>query len=325
MEDIENKIEEHKNKIKILNEKIGQTKDINEQLILNIQIKAEQDIIITLLEIKNKNDFNQKEIKEEIKENIEDKSNKCHINKYEQKTDDNNKEHNLLKDIKKNNGKIKNTDIKEQKFELDFDQLKEVNPDNITNFNYYFKNEDLLTKYIINKKSKYNIYYYCSKKRNGCPGSIKYIINNNNWEVINKCDIKIIHDTIKYEDFYNDYIENNLNKYNMEILKFQKYYIRSLYKSNDNIEITNIKSNFRNRFNIKLKLTKEDIYKEKYIVLGNINKLNLLELCNKISTTDIKVNCKSVDIFYEYKNKKIFQLKEKKKLYLLLQIKWKQN
>ena len=85
----------------------------------------------------------------------------------------------------------------------------------------------------------------------------------------------------------------------MEILKFQKYYIRSLYKSNDNIEITNIKSNFRNRFNIKLKLTKEDIYKEKYIVFGNINKLNLLELCNKISTTDIKVNCKIVDIFYD--------------------------
>ena len=90
----------------------------------------------------------------------------------------------------------------------------------------------------------------------------------------------------------------------MKILKFQKYYIRSLYKSNDNIEITNINSNFRNRFNIKLKLTKEDIYKEKNIAFGNINKLNLLDLCNKISTTDIKVNCKSVDIFYDYKYKK---------------------
>ena len=39
MEDIEKKIEEHKNKIKILNGKLIQTNDINEQLILNIQIK----------------------------------------------------------------------------------------------------------------------------------------------------------------------------------------------------------------------------------------------------------------------------------------------
>ena len=100
----------------------------------------------------------------------------------------------------------------------------------------------------------------------------------------------------------------------MEILKFQKYYIRSLYKSNDNIEITNIKSNFRNRFNIKLKLTKEDIYKEKYIVFGNINKLNLLELCNKISTTDIKVNCKIVDIFYDYTNIKNNVIKREEKV-----------
>ena len=63
MEDIEKKIEEHKNNIKILIGKLIQTKDIKEQLILNIQIKAEQDIIITLLEIKNRNDIKQNEIK----------------------------------------------------------------------------------------------------------------------------------------------------------------------------------------------------------------------------------------------------------------------
>lgn len=40
----------------------------------------------------------------------------------------------------------------------------------------------------------------------------------------------------------------------MNIIKFQKYYFRPLFKSNDNIDLNNIKNNFKNKFNINLKL-----------------------------------------------------------------------
>lgn len=46
-----NKILEHKEKINKLNEKLCLTEDKIEQLIINIEIKAEQNIIITLLEL----------------------------------------------------------------------------------------------------------------------------------------------------------------------------------------------------------------------------------------------------------------------------------
>ncbi len=60
MEDIEAKILEHKNNIKKLNDQLTSLKDKNELTILNIQIKAEQDIIIALLELLNKNKNNNK-------------------------------------------------------------------------------------------------------------------------------------------------------------------------------------------------------------------------------------------------------------------------
>ena len=74
MEDIEATILEHKNNIKKLNEQLTSLKDKNELTILNIQIKAEQDIIIALLELLNKNKNNNKyEIKTNLeKENVEE-------------------------------------------------------------------------------------------------------------------------------------------------------------------------------------------------------------------------------------------------------------
>ena len=64
----------------------------------------------------------------------------------------------------------------------------------------------------------------------------------------------------------------------MQYINYQKYFIRSLYKSNENMDITNIKSIFKNKFNLKLTISKEEIYKEKY-------------------------NNKKIDIFYDYTEK----------------------
>ena len=68
MEDIETKILEHKSKIKKLNDQLNKLKDKNDFIILNIQIKGKQDIIIALLELLNKHKTNNKL---EIKNNLE--------------------------------------------------------------------------------------------------------------------------------------------------------------------------------------------------------------------------------------------------------------
>ena len=83
----------------------------------------------------------------------------------------------------------------------------------------------------------------------------------------------------------------------MEIIKYQKFYVRSLYKSNKEDDINIITSLFKTNINIKFKLTKNDFYKEKYKVFGNINKLDLDKICEKLSNDDIKVNIKKLDVF----------------------------
>ena len=92
--------------------------------------------------------------------------------------------------------------------------------------------------------------------------------------ILKECDINIIHNTSNFEIFYKDYFENNLIKYNMQIKKFQKYYVRSLYFLDISNDINNIITNFKIKFNFNINLTKNEIYKEKYYVTGPINNLD---------------------------------------------------
>lgn len=89
-----------------------------------------------------------------------------------------------------------------------------------------------------------NIYYECSKRRNGYKRLIKYNFIEKNWFIINICSDKINHDTCTFDIFYNDFLNYYLNNYNMSNKKFQKYYVRSLLKSNQGNELNAIKSIF---------------------------------------------------------------------------------
>ena len=89
----------------------------------------------------------------------------------------------------------------------------------------------------------------------------------------------------------------------MKYIKFQKFYIRSLFKSNQTSINVNAKNTFKIKFNFNLDLTNEEINYEKHLAFGTTNNLNILELCQKINDKDIKVNIHSQDIFYDYKNK----------------------
>ena len=67
-------------------------------------------------------------------------------------------------------------------------------------------------------------------------------------------------------------LKKNLSKYNTELIKYQKFYVRSLYKSNNAEDINNIKSIFSTNFIIPIKLI------NKIFIKKNIKYLNLMEI-----------------------------------------------
>ena len=105
-----------------------------------------------------------------------------------QKKQNNNKKRNLSCDNKRNTN---NNIIK----------IENIDPNKVNNFNYYFKNLDIYTKYIISLRNGNNIYYYCNKKRNGCFGKIKFSLKEKNWYILKECDINIMHNTSNFEIF----------------------------------------------------------------------------------------------------------------------------
>ena len=72
----------------------------------------------------------------------------------------------------------------------------------------------------------------------------------------------------------------------MELKKFQKYYIRTIFKANIANNINTAKKSFYNNFNTNLKMSRDEITKEKHLGLGTHNNLDILSLCKKLSTED---------------------------------------
>ena len=117
---------------------------------------------------------------------------------------------------------------------------------------------------------------------------------------------------LKFETFYENYMNGNLISYNLNLKKFQKYFVRAIYKTNEENDNNNIKTKFKNRFNIRLILTNKEMYKEKHLALGTLYNLDMLEICERINSEEIKININSFDIFYDYKlNNKIEKRKDK--------------
>ena len=98
----------------------------------------------------------------------------------------------------------------------------------------------------------------------------------------------------------------------MNLKKIQQYYIRSLFKANESNDINLVKSIFKNKFNIPLQLSIDEITKQKFLIVGGHKNEDLLTVCKKLSNDDITINVHSVDIFYNYenKNKKIIKREE---------------
>ena len=85
----------------------------------------------------------------------------------------------------------------------------------------------------------------------------------------------------------------------MNYIKFQRYYVQALIKTNQANDISSIKSIFKNKFNIPFLINNNEFTKIKYKVFGSLNNLDLLDICRKISNDDIKININTIDLVYE--------------------------
>ena len=160
------------------------------------------------------------------------------------------KKQNTKKKFKK---RIKSSDNLNNLTEKNIDN---VDPNKDKYLYYFFKEEDIYAKFFLKNKSKNYIYFSCSKYRVGCPGYIEYSKKDKKWLLINECISKINHDTIKYETFYKYFLDKDFHLFNMEYIKLQKYYVRCLFKTNEANDINNVKSIFKNKFNIFFKINK---------------------------------------------------------------------
>ena len=115
------------------------------------------------------------------------------------------------------------------------------------NFYYYHKNSDILTKYNRKVKNKQTIYFTCYKKRNGCPGKIKFEFNKKKWYLVNECKNSIVHENFEI-DAINDLIAsiNNVDlnsgnevKNDNDSLNHEKIYLDK--NEEDNVEFLDVK------------------------------------------------------------------------------------
>ena len=102
----------------------------------------------------------------------------------------------------------------------------------------------------------------------------------------------------------------------MKLKKFQKYYIRFLFKTNVAIDINTAQKSFYNKFNTNLKLSRDEITKEKHLGLGTYNNLDIISLCKKLSTEDKYIKINAVDIFYEFTNNNKKEKREKNVIFI---------
>ena len=188
---------------------------------------------------------------------------------------------------------------------------------NINDKNFTYANKDLkiITKYYKKIIYKKFIHYECSKRRYGCVGKVKYEIKikSKKFFIINECNTDIEHDVLSFKDFNEDYLNKNLDSYNMSYKKYQRYYIKSLFHNNDFINIEKVQIKFKNDFKTTFKLKNKEIVVIKHDTIGNFNTLSLEDLLKNINISDtLKLEIKTYDVFYNINiNNKDVERKEK--------------
>ena len=60
-------------------------------------------------------------------------------------------------------------------------------------------------------------------------------------------DKKIMHDIVNFEDFYKDYKDNKIDKYNMTFRKYQEYYAKANFLDKEIIQNIDLYKKFKEK------------------------------------------------------------------------------
>ena len=309
MAELDCQIKEHENKIQNLTNRLQEVITIEEKFNKNQQMNQEKDFIISLYKIKTSIAYeNQKNTIAEnlINKNIKIKNKKT--NKSSHSAD--------LKIIKNKRSKSthrKNTSETEltQKYLY---QIENINNETSkkNSFEYEYSNK-LVTKFQKKYEKGNYIYYECCKRRKGCLGKCKYDKKNKIWFMIAECSKNIMHDIISFDIFYSEYKNKNITRYDMSFKKYQEYFTKALFKENEANNFNDILMKFKQLFKKDFILTQKEVNDIKYNTIGKYNKLDFIELCNKIELEeDKKLEINTTDIKYNINiNNKLIERKEK--------------
>ena len=167
---------------------------------------------------------------------------------------------------------------------------------------FHDKELELDIKYTLLSNSKNFIFYKCSK-RPKCKGRAKLNLKTNELEIIEKCNMEIIHENIKFDDFQKRYRTKNFENINFENKKYHRYYIKAMIKAEDFIDIPKAIQSFKKDTGKMLLLKREEINILKSQITDNYNNLDLLELINHLNDSSYELEIKTTDIKYNYKKK----------------------
>ena len=132
--------------------------------------------------------------------------------------------------------------IKEGKIEINVNQ-----PDN-----------NIETKYTLKNVSKSYYFYHCTK-RPKCPGKAKFNIKERKFYITEKCTDADIHNKLTYDSFKEIINNNKAYSIDFHLKKNQQNIIEYIFKTSENIENINIKTEYSKYTKIKLLLTPNEI------------------------------------------------------------------
>ena len=107
----------------------------------------------------------------------------------------------------------------------------------------------------------------------------KIYLKTKKWNILHECNINIKHDTFRLDYFYEKFLSGYIENFNMKLKKIQNFYIRSLFKDNQDNDTNLVKSLFKRKFNIPLILTNSEITKQKHLAIGGNKDTDILDIC----------------------------------------------
>ena len=191
-------------------------------------------------------------------------------------------------------------------------QIKNIIENHIfTTLTFYNPVDKIKTTYTYKSCSKNFIFYIC-KKRKDCNGRGKIDIKKKQFILIEKCNDKIDHTNITYEEFSEIMDKNDINKIDFNKYKNQKYYIYYSIIKDKKIDNETLRINFFTLTIFNLTLSKSIISKIRLKITNQFKHLSAEQLIKKKEDINNDIEHYAIDIKYNYKEKNIEKERKQK-------------